>query len=84
MQTILKNADTMLQLPGVGEKIVYTLQTFFSHPQTQDLLQQLQGYGIRFSALQEQKQHPEIIGTFSITGSFPFPREQIRAMLEKN
>ncbi|MDR0650769.1 MAG: hypothetical protein LBG59_05205 [Candidatus Peribacteria bacterium] len=74
----------MLQLPGVGEKIVYTLQTFFSHPQTQKLLQQLQSYGLRFSAVQEKKPSQEIKGTFSITGIFPFPRGQIQAVLEKS
>lgn len=46
MQAILTNTDEMIQIPGIGEKIVDTLQTFFSHPQTQELLQQLQAYGL--------------------------------------
>jgi NAD-dependent DNA ligase len=84
MQTILTNTDEMLQLFGIGKKIVDTLQAFFSYPQTQQLLQQLQAYGLRFSAVQEEKQPQEIVGTFSITGSFPVSREQIREVLEKN
>jgi DNA ligase (NAD+) len=84
IQSILTNADIMITVPGIGEKTILTLQTFFSNPQTQELLKKLQQYGIPFSAVREKKQTKTHQGTFAITGIFPLSRDQIKETLEKS
>ncbi|MDR0281980.1 MAG: hypothetical protein LBI53_01280 [Candidatus Peribacteria bacterium] len=96
IQTLLTNEEKMLEIYGIGQKTLISLQNFFSNPQTQKLLEQLQHHGLNFSTNTPliKGGDPDLVGTgdtkegrmttqsFTITGSFPFSREQIREKLE--
>ena len=83
MEAILTNSELMQTMFGIGEKTVLALQNFFSNPQTKALVEQLEQFGISFNAqLEEAKK--ETKESFSITGSFPFSREAIRACLQED
>jgi DNA ligase (NAD+) len=83
IQSLLIDPEKMVALPGIGEKIILTLQNFFSNPQTQALLEKLQNYGVNFSAVNAFEENKGALGSFSLTGKFPFPKEQIIEVLEK-
>ncbi|MDR2540312.1 MAG: hypothetical protein LBD11_00600 [Candidatus Peribacteria bacterium] len=83
IQSLLTDPEKMDTLFGVGEKIIITLQNFFSNAQTQALLEQLQSYGLNFSAVDTFEGKKGTSGSFSLTGRFPFPKEQIIEVLEK-
>lgn len=88
IQTLLTNEEKLKEIYGIGEKTIISLQNFFSNPQTLEVLYQLQNYGLHFSATLPLKD--KVLGsnpnsnkwTFSITGSFPYSREQIKEKLE--
>jgi DNA ligase (NAD+) len=82
LQTILTDTEKMVALYGIGEKTIEALQNFFSNPQTHTLLKQLQDYGLNFSARDTTNVEKPHLGSFSLTGVFPFPKEQIREALE--
>lgn len=82
LQSIVTDTEKMVALYGIGEKTVLALQNFFSNPQTQTILEQLQHYGISFSAIEHAPEKQAHLGSFSLTGVFPFPKEKIREVLE--
>jgi NAD-dependent DNA ligase len=47
-------------------------------------LKKLEHCGINFSAVRKVQVEREVVGTFSLTGIFPFDRGEIKELLEKN
>jgi DNA ligase (NAD+) len=85
MREVFTDTEKILTIPGIGEKTVLTIQSFFTAPQTWEILQKLERCGIPFSAIREEPTNKkERKGTFAITGIFPFSREQMREQLEKS
>jgi DNA ligase (NAD+) len=81
---ILTDRDFLITVYGIGDKTLDALVDYFSDTQHQEMLMHLRDIGMKFTVdaggydlFKEKKE------TFSITGTFPFPREEIVAILEK-
>lgn len=81
---ILTDRDFLITVYGIGDKTLDALVDYFSDQQNREMLMHLRDIGMKFTVdaggydlFKEKKE------TFSITGSFPFPREEIVAILEK-
>lgn len=71
-------------LYGIGEKILKGIQLFISSPETLNLLHALEKAGLNFDATQGEKKENQLQkGIFSLTGTFPIPRGELIAQMQK-
>lgn len=69
---------------GIGEKIIQGIQFFVTHPETLELLNRLENYGLSFNTMKDEEKKANIKNgkNFSLTGSFPLSRLKLIEQIE--
>lgn len=86
MIKLLTNEDFLRSIYGIGEKTVESITKFFSTKHNLKILDELKNYGVNL----DPKKYSDVLnadeakGSFSITWSFPIPREKIADYFQKN
>lgn len=81
---ILTDRDFLVTVYGIWDKTLDALVDYFSNPSNQEMLMNLRDIGMKFRVdWNGYDLYTEKKESFSITGTFPFSRDQIVSLLEK-
>ena len=84
------DGETLSQIPDIGEVTAEYITSFFSHPQTRELIDQLKAVGVNTvylgAAADEAAENGIFSGkTFVLTGTLPtMTRDEAEALIEKH